>query len=641
MRRLAAPAFFIAALAVAANLNALAAGFVWDDRALIIGNALIRRLQNIPDFFREPFLGLYYRPVVMASFAVEYALWGLRPLGYHATNVALHAANSVLVYCVFAWAFRARGAALVTALLFASHPAHKGVVAIADRTGILAGFFFLLSIGLFLRYRLSAAPSPNWGNDAGSHPRFSGGFQIRRAAYFAGSLLACALAFFSKEETLMLPVIVVLADLLMVRDGAPPAIQKRLGEYIPFFGVAAVYLWARSEVVGNSGGVASSLLVEPLRRILTVISILCEYVWLALLPVRLDYEPRTPIAQSLFEPRILVSLLCACAAVALVLKYGRKSKPLLFGALWYAAVFIPMSNIVPIYPEAAHSHFFTPIHFLYLPSVGLLWCAGLLGVKMAERGRVSTVDTSGEQPAVSRRTRCVYVKCQGLTPRFLLCCVLFLFALLSMKRNFVWQDEMRLYQYIVRMHPENPRMRLNLGNVYLERGEPEKGLEQLKHAVILAPDVAAYRNGLALAYKEMGWFELAASELEKALSLEPDFVMAYINLTDVYRAQKKCDDAIEAGRRAVELAPSNVAARIHLGFAYKDAGRLGDARMEFEEALQLDAGSAEAHNGLGIIHALQGRADLAKSEWEAALRAEPDMEEALHNLRRLRYMDTR
>jgi tetratricopeptide (TPR) repeat protein len=623
--RLLGPALMIAALAVAANLNALAAGFVWDDRALIVGNVLIRRLHHIPNFFREPFLGLYYRPVVMASFALEYALWGLRPLGYHATNVALHAANSVLVYYVLAWAFRARPAALVAALLFASHPAHKGVVAIADRTGILAAFFFLVSLALFVQYRLLAdrrAPG-------------------RRAACYAGSLLACALALFSKEETIMLPAVVLVLGVrsthLTIQDALnridkttcvkyvdlTPALA--LAEYLPFFGIAALYLWARSEVIGHSGGLVSSLMVEPLRRGVTVVSILVDYARLLLFPVHLDYEPRTPLARSLFEPRILLSLLCAAAAAALVLKYGRKARPALFGLLWYLIVFVPMSNIVPIYPEAAHSHFFTPIHFLYLPSIGLLFIWG----------QVLTLDITARSRFRNGKCLASYVQCQDLTPRLLLCCVLFLFALLSLKRNFIWQDELRLYRYIVRMHPENPRMRLNLGNVYMERGEPEKGLEHLKEAVLLAPDVPAYRNSLALAYKELGWLDLAERELQRALLMEPNSAMAYINLTDLYRAQKRFGDAIKAGRRAVQLAPSSAASHVNLGFAYKDAGSLQEAQGEFQAALMLDADSAEAHNGLGTVYALQGRIDLARREWEQAVRAEPGMQEARHNLERL------
>lgn len=82
----------------AANLNALSAGFVWDDRTLIIENVVIKHWDNLSTLFGQSFLGLYYRPVTMLSFALEYVVWGLKPWGFHLTNVLLHTANSLLVF---------------------------------------------------------------------------------------------------------------------------------------------------------------------------------------------------------------------------------------------------------------------------------------------------------------------------------------------------------------------------------------------------------------------------------------------------------------------------------------------------------------------------------------------------------------
>ncbi|HRR80980.1 MAG TPA: hypothetical protein P5118_12430 [Planctomycetota bacterium] len=45
-------------------------------------------------------------PLRELSYAVDYAFWGLNPVGYHLTNVLLHAANTVLCYGVLRWLLR-------------------------------------------------------------------------------------------------------------------------------------------------------------------------------------------------------------------------------------------------------------------------------------------------------------------------------------------------------------------------------------------------------------------------------------------------------------------------------------------------------------------------------------------------------
>lgn len=597
-----APALLLIGLVFAVNLNALCADFVWDDRALVTGNILIKHWDTLPVLFREPFLGLYYRPVVMLSFALEYALWGLRPWGFHLTNLLLHAANSVMVFHILRHVSRSRGTAFVAALLFASHPVHKGIVAIADRTGVLSAFFFLCSILLYVQYRRSE-------DTRGS------------VIFYAGSLVLCGLGFFSKEEVITLPLVLILVDSFVLDRRQRPTHAARVAGYVPFFLLAAVYLWIRAHVLGEAGGIAAAFATELARRLITIPAVMFDYLLLLLFPFHLDYDPRTPLAESIGDPRILLPLLFVIAVAAVIPWLARKTKTGLFGLLWYTIVFIPMSNILPIYAGAARSELFTPIHFLYLPSIGVFLCAAD-GFEKIFGG----LDESGH----ARRWR---------RPATLaLCCVLLLFSLLSIKRNFIWKDELRLYRYIVEMHPENHRMRLNLGNVYLERGQVDAGLEQLKQAVILAPDVASYRNSVGLAYKARGWLDRSVEEFREALRLDPDFSMAYMNLTVIYRMQGRLSDAIAAGRKAVELAPSSVTAHVNLGLAYKDSGDLARAEKQFEMAVRSDPDSAEAHNGLGIVYALQGRHGPARKEWEETLRIRPDMTEARENLRRLERM---
>ncbi len=585
------------------NLNALSASFVWDDRALITQNVLIKHWDNIPLFFKQPFLGIYYRPIVMLSFTAEYAVWGLRPFGFHLTNLLLHAANSLLVFSLLKNIARGRQTALLAALLFAVHPAHKGVVAVPDRTGILSAFFMLSALVLYVKHRRISDRNGS-------------------LLLFAASVTAAGLGLFSKEEVVTLPLVIALVDALILEEGLTRGGIRRVGRLLPFFLLAAFYLWVRRRVLsGAELGLVPAFLIEPARRLMTVPAILSDYFLTLLFPFRLDYEPRTPVATSLFEPRILIS----CAALVLLFiaipLLARKKRPCVFGILWYLIVFIPTCNIIPIYPEAARTILFTPIHFLYLPSIGvfLLAAEGLEWVSrnIAEDGW----PVRGRKAALS-----------------LLCSIFFLFSLLSVNRNFIWKDEARLYRYILDMHPENHRMHVNLGNVHLERGHVDAAVSELERAVALAPEVAWYHNSLALAYQAKGWPEKAARQFSDSLRLNPNSSMVYANLAAIYRSQGKLAEAIATGKKAIELNPSSAAAYVILALAYKDAGNLAEAENQLDQALRLDPDSAEAHNALGIVYASQESFRKARAEWETALRLRPDMNEARENLQRLEAM---
>jgi tetratricopeptide (TPR) repeat protein len=593
-----APLLLLTGAVFAANVNVLSAGFAWDDRALIIGNSLIRSWRHIPEFFQQSFLGMYYRPVVMASFVADYALWGLRPWGYHLTNLLLHAINTLLAFFLLVRLTQNRRLAFIAALLFAVHPAHKGVVAIADRTGILSAFFFLAALLLYVTHR-----------------------QIKRkglSLFFYGSaLLSCSLAFFSKEETLALPIILFAIDYLLLNRKKPFFLVIRT--IIPFFLTAAFYVFVRSIIAGAGTGLFSAFLIEPARRLVTIPAILLKYLVLLVYPIHLDYEPRVPLGW-IGEPRILIALPVFMILASLALRNAKRSMAA-FGFLWYLIVFLPMSNVIPIYPEAARSHLFTPIHFLYLPSVGIFLCAAA-GIEAIFK-------------ITENNSRAFLLKAGASA---FLCLLLFTFSVLSLQRNFIWSDELRLYQYIVKMHPENPRMRLNLGNVYLERKRVDEALDQLKQAVMLAPDVANFRNSLALAYKDKGWYDRSVEEFQQALKLDPQSLSAYINLTAVYRMKKETARAIEAASKAVELSPASALAHTNLALAYIDAGELAEAEKHLSLAIEVDPACAEAHNAMGILFARKNQYDPAKEQWSEALRIRPDLAEARENLQMLERM---
>src|SRR3990172_4759130 len=92
----------------AVYLNSLTNGFHYDDGHHITGNPHIRSILNIPDFFSDPTLfsgfkssgGGLYRPLLMVSYAINYTLGGLNPIGYHLVNLAFHIGSAFMIYLI-------------------------------------------------------------------------------------------------------------------------------------------------------------------------------------------------------------------------------------------------------------------------------------------------------------------------------------------------------------------------------------------------------------------------------------------------------------------------------------------------------------------------------------------------------------
>ena len=373
-RAITCAALIVAAVLVA-NFNALFADFVWDDRLLIVGNSSIKSLDSIPALLSKPFLNAYYRPVVMLTFALEYAVYGLRPWGFHLTNVLLHAANAVLVFLLLDRIVRFRRVALMAALLFAVHPANKAVITINDRTGLLAALFFFSSLLLYLE-----------------HHRMGGG--MRAAVVYGLSLALFGLGLFSKEEAITLPLMLVLVDSLNLGGGEKSlSYAGRAARYLPFFLLIVFFFWVRGRVIDAEAGIMEAFMIEPVLRLMTVPSILIDYLFTLLAPIKINYDPRIPLAMSIFQMGILIPILILAGVALAIPAFVVKAKMEAFGALWYFITFAPMCNIIPIYPDVALTELTTPVRYLYLPSVGAFLVAALvferlLGSAGKERPRV-------------------------------------------------------------------------------------------------------------------------------------------------------------------------------------------------------------------------------------------------------------
>src|SRR5262245_42059816 len=171
------------------------AGYVWDDDAHVTANETLGSSGGLLRMWIEPTALPQYYPLVHTSFWIEHRLWGDAPSGYHVVNLALHAANALLIAAVLG-RLRVPGA-WIAALLFALHPVHVESVAwISERKNVLSTLLYLAALLPFLRF---------FGIDQGETVRVA-----RPARDYALGMALYLCALLSKTVTCSLPVALAL-----------------------------------------------------------------------------------------------------------------------------------------------------------------------------------------------------------------------------------------------------------------------------------------------------------------------------------------------------------------------------------------------------------------------------------------------
>lgn len=207
--------------ASATYASTLSNGFVLDDEYILVTNQAIRNIGNAFRFFFEnpPDQPYFYRPIVLVSLAIDHAIWGLNPVGYHLTNLVLHVVNCVVVLMLLSSLTGHRMAAWLGALLFATHPVHgEAIYLVVNRGGLISALFYFLGLLLYVRRRYQVWSAVN---------------TIALGAFFFLSLVA-------KEDGATLPIAMLALDLLV-----PASRRFQLKPYLSCVVAAIAYLSIR------------------------------------------------------------------------------------------------------------------------------------------------------------------------------------------------------------------------------------------------------------------------------------------------------------------------------------------------------------------------------------------------------------
>jgi tetratricopeptide (TPR) repeat protein len=591
--------------------NIFNAEFTFDDNDIVLGNPTLKHLWP-PSLWQgyvssNTYLNqtIYTRPVVQFTFALNYALGGFAPWGYHVANLAIHLCSTVLVFGIVRrtlltapllqrFGEATLGVAFVAALLWGVHPlGTMDVTYTSTRMESLMALFYLLTLYSWIR-----------------------GVQERSRGWLAASVWASFLGMMSKEVMVTAPVLVFLYDGLFLAGSWRQALRQRRLWYVGLVLSTALLAFLVLTVPGEHGAFLSSATAPNQRGAYsdrwsyaaTMPGVILYYLRLMAWPDPLVFDYKWPVAAS-WTTVVLPGLVIAVAAMAALWGLVRR-QPWTYPILWYLIVLLPSSSVMPLYDD------YIMEYRAYLPSIGpivLVVCVAWLVLQKigttAHRRNLDYrtnfslwKDTAAKAPDNERARR-------GFAD-----------ALLNHGR---YDDAIKEYREALRLNPGNVLVLSDLGKALVKQGRPAEGIEHFRAVLRTNPnDADAYYN-VGIAFAQQGQSEQAIEAYQNVLRLEPHNNQAHNNLGAVYRNQGRNEEAAGEFRSALQQNPADALAAFNLASVLEQLGRLDEANGAARIALRIAPQDADNHSLLAGVLVKQGKLSEAMQECREAARLQP------------------
>ncbi len=575
---------------------------VWDDIPLVRNAERIGSERGIAGLWTSEFAvgdvtTDYYRPLVLSSLWFDSLFPGSQPVIYHLTNVLLHSLNVLLVFVLMTSLSLPPAGAFAGSLLFAVHPVHVEPIAfVAGRTDLLATVFVLLSVIFWAR-----------------EPRVEKG---RRLLFMWLSLGAFMMACFAKEVAYPLPLLLLAGHSLRVRgrlegDGVS---GNNPGKWLlGWAGVLGIVFALRFAVLGTemvgvawgseagSGSFSGGPMVSA--------GIWATYSRLLLFPWPL--KPFYSLANTGFTPlSILAAVALPLLCVAPLRGRGNRGWGL-FSLAWILVFLIPVLGIFDLGVSVLGER------YLYLPSVGLCLVAGLLTTRLVQNGRVPKAYLIFGSAVI------VALSAQAL------------------QYSGVWRDDVHLFSYLIRVHPDVAVGHYNLGNAHYMRGLPRKAEMNYRKTISIDPEHVKAHFNLALVYKEAGETDKAIEVYTRLAGIVPENGQVHNLLAWLYYKNGQKEEAAREFGKASALLPDLPELSYNRGNALADLGRHEEAIGSFLRALELKPEYYQALFNMGNSYAQLGSFRQAETAYLKAIDVSPELVQAYLNLSGIFYHENR
>ncbi|NNL85590.1 MAG: hypothetical protein HKP27_08065 [Myxococcales bacterium] len=462
----------LVALAVLPFIASLGAEFTVDDHPTVEQNPLLRDIGW--GVFGEA------RFVRTLSIMLDRLLFGMNPVGYHATNLLLHAGATLLTFALLQRFAKQSLLAFAGAALFAIHPVHVEVITnIANRKESLC---FIFSLASFLAYLRTL-----------DRPRDSS-----RLAPLAATAIFGILAVGSKQVAVVLPLVAAAYEALFIPTERRLLLRSPLlFATLAVAGAASLAAYIQVEMGWSrllDYRTVQGFLGEPTVGEIALSSayFFWRYIELLFVPVRLCPDHVADASAVAGSPLIVFAWLGLLGAIALAIWLARRCPILSFALCWIVIHLLPTVNLIP-------SAYALADRYLYIPSFGL----SLLLVGIVQELPVREL--------VWQRHRHAARLAIGAAALALLAGAL--------NYNAVWQTERNLWVQTLRCEPDSFRAQVNVGSYAFLDGHYRRAEEHFRRAVELEPEDARAHFNHGNSLRRLRRFDEAAASYAKASEL--------------------------------------------------------------------------------------------------------------------------
>ena len=582
--------------------NSLKGSFQFDDVPLLKSHWLV----NTDAFFDHPRSGqIGNRPVLYWTFALNNQLAQHQVFGFHLLNLTLHIGVTLLIFFTI-WRTRYLqnehkwGFPLSAALLFALHPLNTDAVTyISSRSSLLATFFYLLTLYIFLNlFCLNKSTQ-----------------LLKRGVISFLVLLGMYLCVATKLIGATLPLILFVWYWSFIgRKQFPEIHQKTLNN--KSFNISLI-----SAIAITVGTLLfkDSWIYIPLDQgfelfgripylMVQLKVIVFYYLKLFCFPFNLNVDSGFSFSSPASDFTIIFSGLIILAIVLTTFKW--KNIWVIAGTLWFFITLAPTSSFIPLNDLAVE-------HRMYLPMS--------LGLSLISAVGITTF------PALWRlRLLVVLLVSLGIT---------------TTTRNADWVSELSLWKDSAKKNPYSPRSHNNLGKTYYEKGNLSLAAHHLEKSVANIPRFIDTQYNIKSAEEFLQRREKITGHTydknlipSKPTELLAELVEPHFNLASVYLDQGRLDNAEHEYQKTLALRPGHISSQIGLSSVYNKKGRYEKAEKLYRQAIkdkQIQNGNVFfplAHLNLGEVYGKTGKISLAIIEWEQAIQQDPFLLPAYFNL---------
>ncbi len=576
--------------------NTLDSPFIFDDHHVIADLSLDEAFNKC----KSP-----QRIIAHLSFALNLFIWGNDVRSFHIINTVIHIVTSFGVYLLLLEIIAKRTdgnsenkfiAAFLGGTIFLVHPlATQSVTYICQRYTSLATVFYIYAFYFYIKARNQY----NKNNVSGT----------RHILWYSLSLVLLIISLLTKEFPISFPIIVLLAEVIFFRKEKHP-VSTRLKWFLPILitssMIVLLYLPKQEQnhvSIPINDFMGSSLDVyvphwapENISRrnyfYTQIETIWKTYMKLLVYPVKQSFDHYYIIRDNFFTAQVIWSFLGIITLIIAAILSVKKFLCFSFGIFWFFITVLPTSSIVP-------SKILVAEHRLYLPLIAVSFL-------------VVEIINSIKKP---------HLKLIVFTP------IIVTLGCLTVKRNYVWQNNYSVWKDASIKAPEKDRPHLALGDIYYDRGKLADAVVEYQKFIELNQNYSGGYVRLGRALNKQGKFQEAVIELENAKYINPSDPTIYKNLIDAYVKLDQKQKLIETYLVLSDLTPNNYYVYYNLGTTFAAVKDWDKAITSLNKAIKINSTNAQAYSNLGTVYRKIKSPEKALEYYNKALRFSTNIEE--------------